>query len=156
MTTDTDQRYMQQALELASHAAELGEVPVGALIVQKGVVIGRGWNQPISGHDPTAHAEIMAIRNAAASISNYRLSDATLYVTIEPCSMCAGAMVHARLSRLVFGASEPKAGVAVSNGCFFDGPHLNHRVEMIGGVLAGQCSEQISQFFQARRRAKKN
>jgi tRNA(adenine34) deaminase len=155
MTADVDQAYMQQALALASHAAELGEVPVGALIVQQGVVIGRGWNQPISGHDPTAHAEIMAIRDAAATISNYRLVDATLYVTIEPCSMCAGAIVHARLSRLVFGASEPKAGVAASNGCFFDGPHLNHKIALTGGVMAEECSATISQFFQARRQAKK-
>jgi tRNA(adenine34) deaminase len=147
---------MLQALELAGRAAQSGEVPVGALLVWQGQVIGEGWNQPIGSHDPTAHAEIMAIRAAAARLKNYRLSGATLYVTIEPCTMCAGAIIHSRVARLVYGATEPKSGVAESNGCLFSGEHLNHRLEITGGVLAEQCSQQMSQFFQMRRQAKKD
>lgn len=146
---------MRKALELANRAAALGEVPVGALVVSEGKVIGEGWNQPISTHDPSAHAEIMALRAAAKNVKNYRLVNATLYVTIEPCTMCAGAIIHARIARLVYGALEPKAGVAESNGCLFNGSHLNHSVDTLGGIMAEECSHRISQFFQARRLEKK-
>lgn len=150
-----DERWMTHALTLAERAAELGEVPVGAVVVLNGTVIGEGWNHPISGHDPTAHAEIMALRDAAQRIGNYRLVDARLYVTIEPCTMCAGAIVHARIAEVVFGASEPKAGAVCSNGQLLDQPWFNHLVRYRGGVLAEQCSARISRFFQQRRAAKK-
>lgn len=146
-----DQRWMAYALQLAERAAEAGEVPVGAVLVRQGEVIGEGWNQPISGHDPSAHAEIVALRDAARRLQNYRLIDSTLYVTIEPCTMCAGAIVHARVARVVFGASEPKAGAVISNGRLFEQPWLNHRVAYSGGVLAEACSERISAFFRQRR-----
>jgi len=147
--------FMQRALALAERAAEAGEVPVGALVVLDGEVIGKGWNRPISGHDPCAHAEIMALREAAARQQNYRLPAATLYVTIEPCTMCAGAIVHARIARVVFGATEPKAGAVISNAQIFDQPWLNHWPEYTGGVLADQCSARISDFFRQRREQKK-
>lgn len=150
-----DIRWMNHALELAERAAELGEVPVGAVVVLDGTVIGVGWNQPISGHDPTAHAEIMALRDAAAKVENYRLVGATLYVTIEPCTMCAGAIIHARIARVVFGAAEPKAGAIISNGQVFDQPWMNHRLEYVGGVEADCCSRRISDFFSQRRKEKK-
>ncbi|WP_432696363.1 tRNA adenosine(34) deaminase TadA [Marinobacterium sp. YM272] len=153
--TSQDERWMEQALLLAERAAELDEVPVGALVVLDGEVIGEGWNRPISGCDPTAHAEILALRDAAARVGNYRLVGADLYVTIEPCSMCAGAIVHARIRRVVFGASEPKAGVVASRGAFFDQPWLNHRVLWQGGVLGQRCSERISEFFARRREQKR-
>ncbi|WP_432472188.1 tRNA adenosine(34) deaminase TadA [Amphritea sp. HPY] len=153
--TDTDQKWMEHALELAERAAAVGEVPVGAIVVLSGEVIGEGWNQPISGHDPTAHAEIMALRDAAARVENYRLVGATLYVTIEPCTMCAGAIIHSRVARVVFGASEPKAGAVVSNGQVFEQPWMNHRLECEGGVLADRCSGRISDFFRQRRAEKK-
>ena len=156
MTLPDDNYFMQQALALADKAAAQGEVPVGAVVVLDGAIIGRGWNQPISAADPTAHAEVMALRAAAAAQSNYRLPGASLYVTIEPCTMCAGALVHARITRVVYGAAEPKSGVAASNGCLFDGEHLNHRVNVVGGVLAEQCSAKISAFFQQRRQANKS
>jgi len=146
---------MRQAQVLAARAAELGEVPVGALVVLDGAVIGEGWNRPISSHDPTAHAEIMALRQAADKVGNYRLVGAELYVTIEPCTMCAGAIIHARIARVVFGASEPKAGAVVSNSCVFDQSWVNHRPEYQGGVLAHECSLQISDFFRLRRAQKK-
>jgi tRNA(adenine34) deaminase len=146
-----DQFYMHKALELAEIAAAQGEVPVGAVVVLDGEIIGQGWNQPIGTRDPTAHAEIIALRNAAQNLANYRLPGASLYVTIEPCTMCAGAMVHARIQRLVYGALEPKSGVAESNGCVFSGGHLNHRLEVVGGVLSERCSEQMSAFFKRRR-----
>ena len=149
-----DKMWMRQALSLAECAANQQEVPVGAIVVLEGQVIGRGWNQPISGHDPTAHAEIMALRDAAKRIGNYRLSGASMYVTIEPCSMCAGAIVHARIKRLVFGATEPKAGVIESQTQFFAQPWLNHVVEWQGGVLADACSHRISEFFRWRREEK--
>lgn len=152
---ESDQRWMEKALELAERAAELGEVPVGALVVLDGDVIGEGWNQPISGCDPTAHAEILALRDAAARVGNYRLIGADLYVTIEPCSMCAGAIVHARIRRVVFGASEPKAGVVCSQGGFFEQSWLNHRVLWQGGVLGQRCSDRISEFFARRREQKR-
>lgn len=150
-----DEHWMREALALADHAENLGEVPVGAVVVLDGEIIGEGWNHPISGHDPTAHAEIMALRDAAARVGNYRLVGADLYVTIEPCTMCAGAIVHGRIKRLIYGAAEEKAGVAKSNGCLFEQSWMNHVVEVVPGVLAGPCSEKISAFFQRRRAEKK-
>ena len=146
-----DRHFMAEALALAETGAALGEVPVGALLVQDGEVIGRGFNCPISTHDPSAHAEMVAIRDAAKAIGNYRLPGSTLYVTLEPCSMCAGLIVHSRIARVVYGTTEPKAGVAVSRGQFFSQDFLNHRVLIEGGVLAQECSEMLSAFFKARR-----
>ncbi len=146
---------MAKAMVLAAKAEALGEVPVGALIVKDNAVVGEGWNQPISSSDPTAHAEIMALRDAALRLNNYRLPGCTLYVTIEPCTMCAGAIIHSRIERLVFGALEPKAGAVVSNGRMFESEHFNHRVSYQGEVCAEDCSAQISAFFQSRRRQKK-
>ena len=149
---DPDVEFMREALELAAKGRERGEVPVGAVVVLDGAVVGRGFNQPISTHDPTAHAEIVAIRDAAARLGNYRLTGATLYVTIEPCQMCVGAMVHARIARLVFGATEPKAGAVESAMRALDHPSLNHRVEAAAGVLAEECRQMMQAFFQERRR----
>ena len=149
----SDEAWMSRALALAERAAQEGEVPVGAVIVKDGRVIGEGWNRPIAGHDATAHAEIMALRDAGAAENNYRLLDATLYVTLEPCMMCAGAMVHARIRRLVFGAYDPKSGVICSVMKLLDAPHLNHRITWEGGVLVEACGEKLSGFFKARRGA---
>lgn len=146
-----DERWMEKALDLAQRAAALGEVPVGALVVRDGEVIGEGWNQPISGMDPTAHAEILALRDAARRVGNYRLVDADLYVTIEPCTMCAGAIVHARIRRVIFGATEPKAGALESRQRLFEEPWFNHRVLWQGGVLAERSRRMISAFFRERR-----
>ncbi|MET1079882.1 MAG: tRNA adenosine(34) deaminase TadA [Pseudomonas sp.] len=146
-----DLAFMQQALALAAEGAALGEVPVGAVLVQDGHVLGRGFNRPISGRDPSAHAEMVAIRAAATALDNYRLPGSTLYVTLEPCSMCAGLIVHARIARVVYGASEPKAGVVHSRGQFFTQDFLNHRVLVEGGVLAEECSALLSAFFKSRR-----
>ncbi|GLK89093.1 tRNA adenosine(34) deaminase TadA [Pseudomonas turukhanskensis] len=146
-----DAHFMREALALASHGASLGEVPVGAVLVQNGEVIGRGFNCPITTFDPSAHAEMVAIRAAAAAVENYRLPGSTLYVTLEPCSMCAGLLVHARVNRVVFGATEPKAGIVQSRGKFFDQIFLNHRVLVEGGVLAEECSAVLSEFFKQRR-----
>jgi len=146
-----DQHFMREALALAAEGAALGEVPVGAVLVQDGVIVGRGFNCPISTHDPSAHAEMVAIRAAAAELRNYRLPGGTLYVTLEPCSMCAGLIVHSRIARVVFAATEPKAGVAISRGQFFSQDFLNHRVLIEGGVLAEECSALLSAFFKARR-----
>lgn len=146
-----DEPFMQQALALARQGAERGEVPVGALLVRAGEVLGQGFNCPISTHDPSAHAEMMAIREAAQRGANYRLPGTTLYVTLEPCSMCAGLIVHARIQRVVFGAFEPRAGVAVSQGQFFVQPFLNHRVLVEGGLLAEECGAVLSAFFRQRR-----
>lgn len=146
-----DERFMREAMELARQGAERGEVPVGAVLVLDGEVIGRGFNCPISTSDPSAHAEMVAIRAAAAAVRNYRLPGSTLYVTLEPCSMCAGLIVHSRIARVVYGTTEPKAGVAVSRGQFFTQDFLNHRVLIEGGVLAQECSEMLSAFFKARR-----
>ena len=148
-----DERFMREAMELARQGSERGEVPVGAVLVQDGEVIGRGFNCPISTSDPSAHAEMVAIRAAAAAVQNYRLPGSTLYVTLEPCSMCAGLIVHSRIARVVYGTTEPKAGVAVSRGQFFSQDFLNHRVLIEGGVLAQECSEMLSAFFKARRSA---
>ncbi|MGY4490355.1 tRNA adenosine(34) deaminase TadA [Pseudomonas sp. TE3610] len=146
-----DQHFMREALALAAQGAAMGEVPVGAVLVQGGEIVGRGFNCPISGSDPSAHAEMVAIRNAAQSVSNYRLPGSTLYVTLEPCSMCAGLIVHSRVARVVFGALEPKAGVAQSQGQFFTQGFLNHRVMIEGGVLAEECGAILTEFFKARR-----
>ena len=146
-----DERFMREAMELARQGAERGEVPVGAVLVQDGEVIGRGFNCPISTSDPSAHAEMVAIRAAAAAVQNYRLPGSTLYVTLEPCSMCAGLIVHSRIARVVYGTTEPKAGVAVSRGQFFSQDFLNHRVLIEGGVLAQECGQILSDFFKARR-----
>ena len=154
MIVDNDQQdchWMRHALGLAERAAERDEVPVGAVVVLDGEVIGEGFNHPISGCDPTLHAEVAALRDAAKRVGNYRLSGATLYVTIEPCSMCAGALVHARIARLVYGAVEPKAGSVVSNNSLLDGDHLNHQVAYSGGVLAEECSAMMRDFFRRRR-----
>ena len=148
-----DEAWMQRALALAERAAQEGEVPVGAVIVKDNQLIGEGWNRPIAGHDATAHAEIMALRAAGAATNNYRLLDSTLYVTLEPCMMCAGAMVHARIRRLVFGAYDPKSGVICSVTQLLDAPHLNHRIDWQGGVLAEACGELLGGFFKARRGA---
>lgn len=149
-----DEDFMREALALAAQGAALGEVPVGAVLVQDGRVIGRGFNCPISRHDPSAHAEMVAIRDAALTLENYRLVGSTLYVTLEPCSMCAGLIVHSRVARVVYGATEPKAGVAISRGQFFTQDFLNHRVLVEGGVLAGECGAILSEFFRARRSLK--
>lgn len=142
---------MREALALAAQGAALGEVPVGAVLVQDGQIIGRGFNCPISQHDPSAHAEMVAVRDAAQALQNYRLPGVTLYVTLEPCSMCAGLIVHSRIQRVVYGATEPKAGVVVSRGQFFEQAFLNHRVLVEGGVLAEECGAVLSEFFRQRR-----
>ncbi|QAX81887.1 tRNA adenosine(34) deaminase TadA [Candidatus Pseudomonas adelgestsugas] len=149
-----DQYFMRDALALAAQGAARGEVPVGAVLVQNGAIIGRGFNCPISSNDPSAHAEIVAIRIAATVISNYRLVDSTLYTTLEPCSMCAGLIVHSRITRLVYGALEPKAGIVQSQGRFFTQGFLNHRVLFKGGVLAEECRTVLGDFFRARRDGK--
>ena len=151
MTTETDTEYMQIALNLAHQAALNGEVPVGAIIVKNGVIIGRGSNAPIGLHDPTAHAEIIAMRIAAAHLGNYRLVDCTLYVTLEPCAMCSGAMQHARIEKLVYGASDPKTGACGSVINLMAEPKLNHHCEVVGGVLAEECGAVLSEFFKQRR-----
>jgi len=142
---------MRRALELADRAAAAGEVPVGALVVRDGQVLGEGWNQVIGACDPSAHAEIVALRAAARAAGNYRLPGTTLYVTVEPCTMCAGALVHARVAQLVFGAREPRAGAVCSNGALLDAAHYNHRVLWSEGVLAGECASKLQGFFRARR-----
>ena len=142
---------MRQAFYLAKQAAEIEEVPVGAVVVADGQVIGRGFNCPISTNDPTAHAEIVAIRDAAKTTGNYRLSGCDLYVTIEPCTMCLGAMLHARIKRVIFGALEPRAGAFASNPILMDADHFNHSIEWGGGVLEQECSELIKDFFKGRR-----
>ncbi len=142
---------MRAALALAREAATLDEVPVGAVVVVDGEIVGRGCNQPIRRHDPTAHAEIMALRAAAARLGNYRLPGATLYVTLEPCAMCAGAMMHARIGRVVFGARDPKTGAAGSVVDLFGEARLNHHADIEGDVLAEECGALLSGFFAARR-----
>jgi tRNA(adenine34) deaminase len=148
---DRDIFFMRAALDLAAEAGRRGEVPVGAVVVLDGVIAGRGFNQPIGAHDPTAHAEIVALRDAAGRIGNYRLTDSTLYVTIEPCQMCVGAMVHARVARVVFGAREPKAGAIESAMRAHEHPSLNHRLTAVGGVLEDECRAVIQRFFEERR-----
>lgn len=146
-----DLDFMARALELANRAAECGEVPVGAVVVQEGAIIGEGYNQPISSSDPTAHAEIVALRDAADRAGNYRLPGSTLYVTLEPCTMCVGAIVHARVARLVFAAREPRAGVVVSQGSDLDRDFYNHRVSWDEGPLAEESALLLKNFFKERR-----
>jgi tRNA(adenine34) deaminase len=148
-----DGDFMREALALAQLAETLGEVPVGAIVVQDGTVIGRGYNQPISTHDPTAHAEVVAMRNAAAKIGNYRLAGCELYVTLEPCVMCAGAIMHARLQRVVYGAADPKTGACGSVVDLFAEAKLNRHATVTRGVLAEECSEKLSNFFNMIRQA---
>jgi tRNA(adenine34) deaminase len=146
-----DADWMQAALTLAGRAAAFGEVPVGALLVQDDNLLAEGWNQPIASHDPTAHAEVMALRAAGQSLGNYRLPGTTLYVTLEPCLMCVGAIVHARVSRLVYGAFDLKSGAVTTCLQGFEAPGLNHRVASTGGVLADECGEVLKEFFRKRR-----
>ena len=147
--------WMQQAIELAKKAEAQGEIPVGAILVAEGKVIAEGWNQSISRHDPTAHAEIVAIREAGQFIENYRLIDTTLYVTLEPCPMCVGAMVHARIARVVFGASDYKTGAIHSAMNLIEHESHNHKMEFEAGVCSDTCSQQLSDFFKKRRAEKK-
>jgi len=147
----TDEVFMRRALELARRAQEEGEVPVGAVLVVHEKIFGQGWNRPIAAADPTAHAEIQAMRAAATALGNYRLTGATLYVTLEPCVMCAGAMFHARIARVVFGASDPKTGAAGSIVDLFRNEKLNHHAQIQGGVLASECGALLNGFFASRR-----
>jgi len=146
------EQWMRRALALADRAANEGEVPIGAVIVRDGELLGEGWNSVIAFSDPTAHAEIVAMRDAARMAGNYRLPGATLYVTLEPCTMCAGAMIHARIEKLVFAASEPKAGVVCSTCSLLDEPRYNHQVKWQGGILAEPSSERLQAFFRERRK----
>lgn len=147
-----DAQLMLVALQLAEQAALAGEVPVGAIVVKDGVIIGRGSNAPIINHDPTAHAEIQAMRAAALHLGNYRLANCTLYVTLEPCAMCSGAIQHARIARLVYGASDPKTGACGSVVNLMSEPKLNHHTEVTSGILAESCARILSAFFAARRK----
>jgi tRNA(adenine34) deaminase len=146
-----DELWMEEAIRAAQRALEMGEVPVGAVVVCEGKVVGRGCNRNLTDSDPTAHAEMVALREAGANVGNHRLGDCELFVTIEPCAMCAGAMVHARLKRLVYGADDPKAGAVHSVLRVLNHPGLNHRMEVRGGILAGKCAELLQEFFRRRR-----
>ena len=148
---ELDRQFMQQALEQAQLAAVAGEVPVGAVIVRNGEVIARAFNQPITKHDPSAHAEMLALRQAALSAENYRLPSTTLYVTLEPCTMCAGAMLHARVDRIVYGAADPKTGAAGSVLDVFSSKQINHQTVVEGGVMAQECGQLLRNFFKERR-----
>lgn len=150
-----DEKWMRHAMQLAQKAEALGEVPVGAVLVKDDEIVAEGWNQPILAHDPCAHAEMMALRSGGQALQNYRLSDTTLYVTLEPCAMCAGAMVHGRVGRLVFGAQDAKTGAAGSVFNIVDHPQLNHQLQVEHGVLADECASQLSDFFKRRRAEKK-
>ncbi len=151
---DDHEHWMRLALAQAKKARKLNEVPVGAVVIHEGKLIATGFNKPIGNCDPTAHAEIQAIRAASQVLHNYRLPQCTLYVTIEPCAMCVGAIVHSRLSKLVFGAAEPKAGMVISQQQLLNAPHFNHRVEVVSGILEEQCSELMQEFFKSKRLAK--
>ena len=146
------EKWMQVALGLAAKAAQQDEVPVGAVVVRDNQIVGRGFNQPIGRHDPTAHAEIMALRDAASALGNYRLPGCTLVVTVEPCTMCAGALVRARIEQLIFGAREPRAGAVCSSAQVLDNPGLNHKVIVVEGVLEKECKALMSAFFKERRK----
>ena len=150
--SEDDLHWMRHAIELAQQGQANDEVPVGAVIVKDNKVVGEGWNQPIGLHDPSAHAEMVALREAGKQLSNYRLLDTTLYVTLEPCVMCAGAIIHARIGRVVYGASDPKAGAAGSVVDIFANPKLNHHVTVEAGLLSTECGELLSQFFKAKRK----
>lgn len=153
----SDEYWMEQALALAQHAGDAGEVPVGAIVVSaQGELLASGFNQPIQTHDPSAHAEIMALRAAAAKLKNYRLPGCVLYVTIEPCTMCVGAMVHARIARLVYGATEPRFGAVESNRQLLSEGAFNHHMDYRGGVLAAACGKMMRDFFKARRSTLRN
>jgi tRNA(adenine34) deaminase len=154
-TCHLDETFMLEALKLAEEAASLGEVPVGAVVVCEGRVVGRGFNQPVGSHDPSAHAEICALRSAGQNLQNYRLPGCTLYVSIEPCTMCLGAIIHARVETLVFGAAEPRYGAVVSGQRLLENGVYNHQLQVRGGVLAGQCGDLMKQFFRQRRVAGK-
>lgn len=147
----SDEFWMEEALREAQRAEANGEVPVGAVVVLENQVVGRGRNCPISSHDPTAHAEILALREAGQRLGNYRLAGCDLYVTVEPCAMCAGAIVHARIRRLIYGTDDPKAGAVVSVMRLLENPALNHQVQVTSGVLAGRCMEQVQAFFREKR-----
>ena len=147
----TDEVWMEEALRAAQRALDAGEVPVGAVVIHQGKIVGRGFNRNILDSDPTAHAEVVALREAGAAIGNHRLSDCEVFVTIEPCAMCAGAMVHARIRRLIYGADDPKAGAVHSALHVLNHPALNHRIEVLSGVLAGRCAEILQEFFRSRR-----
>ena len=154
MTESQDELWMHEALREALAALAAGEVPIGAVVVHAGKIVGRGSNRVIRDNDPSAHAEIVALRDAGRNLANYRLEDAELFVTLEPCIMCAGAIVHARVKRLVYGADDPKAGAVKSVARVFDLAALNHRVEVSSGVLAGRCMETLQAFFREKRQAK--
>jgi len=149
----SDEVYMREALGLARQAGEVGEVPVGAVVVKDGAVVGRGHNRPIASRDPTAHAEVVALRDAAERVGNYRLADCILYVTLEPCAMCAGAIMNARINRVVYGAADPKSGACGSVVDLFAENRLNFHTTVAGGVLAGEAAKLLQDFFSARRRA---
>jgi tRNA(adenine34) deaminase len=149
--TGSDERWMEEALRSAQRALEADEVPVGAVVIHEGRVVGRGWNRNVTDHDPSAHAEIVALREAGRSVGNHRLGDCELFVTIEPCAMCAGAMIHARIRRLVYGADDAKAGAVRSVLAIVNHPGLNHKMGVRGGVLAGRSSEILQEFFRRRR-----
>jgi tRNA(adenine34) deaminase len=148
----SDEVFMREALSLARKAAAAGEVPVGAVVVRDGAVVGRGHNQPVAGRDPTAHAEVMALRDAAERIGNYRMADCVLYVTLEPCAMCAGAIMNARISRVVYGAADPKSGACGSVVDLFAESRLNYHATVVGGVMAEEAAKLLQDFFSARRR----
>ena len=152
----SDELFMREALALAKRAAETGEVPVGAVVVKDGTVVGCGYNRPVSGKDPTAHAEVMALRDAAERIGNYRLVKCELYVTLEPCAMCAGAIMHARVNRVVYGAADPKSGACGSVVNLFAEDRLNYHATVVGGVLAEEAARLLQDFFAARRRASRH
>ena len=152
IATEEDIMWMRHALALADKAESIGEVPVGACVVLNGELIGEGFNTPITDNDPSAHAELRAVKEAAAAVQNYRLIDATLYVTLEPCSMCAGMLVHARVKRVVFGAKDAKTGAAGSVMNLLQHPALNHQLEVVSGVLADECANKLSDFFRKRRK----
>lgn len=147
-----DEYFMRQALALAEEAQAAGEVPVGAVVVRDGQIVGRGFNRPISSHDPTAHAEIVALRDASGGMANYRLIDCQLFVTLEPCAMCAGAMLHARIARVVYGAADPKTGACGSVIDLFAETRLNHHTEVVGGVMKENAAALLQSFFSDRRR----
>jgi tRNA(adenine34) deaminase len=149
--TANDELWMEEALRSAQRALEAGEVPIGAVVVSGGRIVGRGWNRNIADRDPSAHAEILALREAGAAVANHRLGDCELFVTIEPCAMCAGALVQARIKRLIYGANDPKAGAVHSVIQVLNHPALNHQMEVRSGVLAGRCAEMVQAFFRNRR-----
>ena len=153
MTTqfEDDEKWMLHAIKLAEHAESIGEVPVGAVIVKDNKIISEGWNQPITSNDPTAHAEVIALRAAAQTVENYRLVDTTLYVTLEPCAMCAGALIHARVQRVVFGTTDPRTGAAGSMFNILNTTKLNHTIEIEQGVLEKDCAQLLKEFFKKKR-----